>query len=230
MSERFFNFPIMMMQGVLEGWKDKKEFLKDVLYFHIENHAQKIEDLNEYEETEVQRFKRSAEFWGVKMSGNIERSYERGAELIAEFETSKVFVGISTEIFWNFYNENKTDFEWECLAAFLALKSILGNKTFCKSNNGLLYARMSGYESADVNSITLSRFHRDKIIQELEDNWNLKYYSRYTKGFYFGFDIGINDLVFEAEKRRKSTKEKLRNDEKKKALAEALKRLGSTAP
>ena len=229
-KQKFFNFPIMMMQGVLEGWKDKDEFLRDLLYYHIQSHAEKLEDLNEYEETSEQLFRRSAEYWNVTMEGSISSRLQRAVSLIEDFGGAKVFVGISTDVFWNFYNENKTDFEWECLAAFLALKSILGNKTFCKSNNGLLYARMSGYESADVNSITLSRFHRDKIIQELEDNWNLKYYSRYTKGFYFGFDIGINDLVFEAEKRRKSTKEKLRNDEKKKALAEALKRLGSTPP
>lgn len=229
-SSRYFNFPIQMMQGVLEGWKDKKEFLKDVLYFHIQNHADKLEDLNEYEETEAQRFKRSADFWGVEMQGCVESRCQRGESLLCEFEDAKVYVGISTDVFWNFYNENKTDFEWECLFAFLALKSIIGNKTYCKSNNGLLYARMSGSESVNNDSITLTRFHRDKIICELENNWGLKYYSRYTKGFYFGFDIGINDLVFEAEKRRKSTKEKLRNDEKKKALAEALKRLGSTPP
>ena len=209
MSERFFNFPIQMMQGVLEGWKEKDEFLKDVLYFHIANHAEKIEDLNEYEETEEQRFKRSAEFWGVKMSGNIERSHERGAELLEEFEKSKVFVGISTEIFWNFYQNEKTQFEWECLVAFLALKSILGKKTFCKSNNALLYARMSGNESVtDLHSLTLSRFHRDKIILKLEIEWNLKYYSRYTKGFYFGIDTTLQDLIFFAEDRRESFKAK----------------------
>lgn len=219
-----------MMQGVLEGWKDKKEFLKDVLYFHIQNHADKLEDLNEYEETEAQRFKRSADFWGVEMQGCVESRCQRGESLLCEFEDAKVYVGISTDIFWSFYNSDKSQFEWECLVAFLALKSILGKKTYCKSNNGLLYARMSGSESVNNDSITLTRFHRDKIICELENNWGLKYYSRYTKGFYFGFDIGINDLVFEAEKRRKSTKEKLRNDEKKKALVEALKRLDSTPP
>ena len=220
MSELFFNFPIQMMQGVLEGWKEKDEFLRDILYFHIENHAQKIEDLNEYEETEEQRFKRSAEFWGVKMSGNIERSHERGAELLEEFEKSKVFVGISTEIFWNFYQNEKTQFEWECLVAFLALKSILGKKTFCKSNNALLYARMSGNESVtDLHSLTLSRFHRDKIILKLEIEWNLKYYSRYTKGFYFGIDTTLQDLIFFAEDRRESFKAK----ELKKSKAEILK-------
>ena len=219
-EQRFFNFPIMMLQGVLEGWKDKKDFLKDVLFYHIENHAQKLEDLNEYEETEVQRFKRSAEYWGVKMSGNIERSHERGAELLEEFEKSKVFVGISTEIFWNFYQNEKTQFEWECLVAFLALKSILGKKTFCKSNNALLYARMSGNESVtDLHSLTLSRFHRDKIILKLEIEWNLKYYSRYTKGFYFGIDTTLQDLIFFAEDRRESFKAK----ELKKSKAEILK-------
>lgn len=219
-EQRFFNFPIMMLQGVLEGWKDKKDFLKDVLFYHIENHAQKLENLNEYEETEVQHFKRSAEFWGVKMSGNIERSHERGAELLEEFEKSKVFVGISTEIFWNFYQNEKTQFEWECLAAFLALKSILGKKTFCKSNNALLYARMSGNESVtDLHSLTFSRFHRDKIILKLEIEWNLKYYSRYTKGFYFGIDTTLQDLIFFAEDRRESFKAK----ELKKSKDEILK-------
>lgn len=219
-EQRFFNFPIMMMQGVLEGWKEKDEFLRDILYFHIANHAQKLEDLNEYEETEVQRFKRSAKFWGVKMSGNIERSYERGAELLEEFETAKVFVGINSEIFWNFYNNEKTQFEWECLAAFLALKSILGNKTFCKSNNALLYARMSGNETVkDLHSLSFSRFHRDKIILKLELEWNVKYYSRYTKGFYFGIDTTLEDLIFFAEDRRESFKAK----ELKKSKSEILK-------
>lgn len=220
MSERFYNFPIMMMQGVLEGWKEKDEFLKDILYFHIANHAQKLEDLNEFEETEVQRFKRSAEFWGVSMSGNIERSQLRGAELLDEFEKSKVFVGISSEVFWNFYQNDKTQFEWECLAAFLALKSILGNKTFCKSNNALLYARMSGNESVkDLHSLSFSRFHRDKIILKLELEWNVKYYSRYTKGFYFGIDTTLQDLIFYAEDKRESFKA----NELKKSKSEILK-------
>ena len=85
-EQRFFNFPIMMLQGVLEGWKDKKEFLRDVLYFHIQSHAYKLEDLNEYEETEAQRFKRSAEFWEVEMQGCVESRYQRGESLLCQYE------------------------------------------------------------------------------------------------------------------------------------------------
>lgn len=208
-EKKYFNFPVMMLQGVLEGWKDKDEFLTDLLYFHISNHAQKLEDLNEYEETEVLRFKRSAEYWNVSMSGNLRTRQERGAELLAAFEESKVFVGISTEVFWNYYKTLKTDLEWECLVAFLALKSILGNKSYCKTNNTLLYARMSGNESSkDDYSLTFTRFRRDKIILKLETEWNLKYYSRHTKGFYFGIDVSLKDLIFNAENRRESFKAK----------------------
>lgn len=219
-EKKYFNFPIKMLQGVLEGWKDKDEFMTDILYFHIENHAQKLEDINEYEETEVQRFKRSAEYWNVSMSGNLSSRQQRGAELLAAFEDSKVFVGISTDVFWNYYKNEKTDLEWECLVAFLALKSILGNKSYCKSNNGLLYARMSGNESSkDDYSLTFTRFHRDKIIFKLETEWNLKYYSRHTKGFYFGIDVTLKELIFNAESKR----EKLKVEALKNSKAEILK-------
>lgn len=217
---KYFNFPIEMMQGVLEGWKDKKEFLKDVLYFHIQNHADKLEDLNEYEETEAQRFKRSAEFWGVEMQGCVESRCQRGESLLCEFEDAKVYVGISTDVFWNFYNSNKSQFEWECLVAFLALKSILGKKTYCKSNNALLYARMSGNESSkDEHSITFTEYHRNKIIFKLETEWNVKYYSRYTRGFYFGIDTTLKELIFFAEEKR----DKMKATELKNSKAEILK-------
>lgn len=220
MSEaKYFNFPIKMMQGVLEGWKEKDDFLRDILYFHISNHAQKLEDLNEYEETELLRFKRSAEFWNVSMSGELRSRQKRGAELLTAFEESKVYVGINTDVFWNFYKTEKSDFEWECLVAFLALKSILGNKSYSKTNNGLLYARMSGNESSkDEHCLTFSRFHRDKIILKLETDWNLKYYSRYTKGFYFGIDVSLKDLIFNAESKR----EKLKVEALKNSKAEIL--------
>ena len=219
-QQLYFNFPIMMIRGVWEGWKDKPDFLRDILYFHIENHAQKIEDLNEYEETDAQRFKRSAEFWNVSMSGDVSSRQERGAELLAAYEESKVFVGISTDVFWNYYKTQKSDFEWECLIAFLALKSIVGNKSYCKSNNALLFARISGNESSkDDHSLTLTEYHRNKIIFKLETEWNLKYYSRYTRGFYFGINVTLQELIFEAESKR----EKLKVEQLKNTKAEILK-------
>ena len=59
------------MQGILFGKKDKKEFLDNLLYYHIYNHYLKLEKIYEdgeiMEETDLQRFKRSASFWGIKI-------------------------------------------------------------------------------------------------------------------------------------------------------------------
>lgn len=219
-EQKYFNFPIKMLQGVLDGSKDKVSFLTDLLYYHIESHAMKMEGLNEYEESETQRFKRSAEFWGVTVGDNPEKQ-KKAEQLLIENETSKVFVGINTTVFWSFYKEEKTDLEWECLVAFLALKSILGNKSYSKSNNALLYSRMSGLESAnDGYELSFTEYHRNKIIFKLETEWELKYYSRYTRGFYFGIDVSLKDLIFQAESKRESLrKESLKNNK-----AEILKR------
>lgn len=217
---KYYNFPVKMMQGVLEGWKDKIEFLQDVLYFHIYNHSQKMEDLNEYEESDAERFKRSASYWNVEMSGEINSRLKRGKKLIKDYADNKVFVGIGTEVFWNFYKSEKTDFEWECLVTFLGLKSILGHKSYCKSNNALLYARMSGNEKVtDDHVVNITEYHRNKIITQLEIDWNLKYYSRYTRGFYFGIDITLKDLIFNAEAKR----DNLKKLELKNSKAEILK-------
>ena len=64
-----------------------------------------------------------------------------------------------------------------------------------------------------------------KIKTELRDNWNLITYSRYTRGFYVSFKLDLEQLVYEAEKRRKSTKEKQAQLAEKLALEKALSRL-----
>ena len=104
------------MQGILFGKKDKKEFLDNLLYYHIYNHYLKLEKIYEdgeiMEETDLQRFKRSASFWGIKL-GNPEYSFEMGEYLHSQ--KYKTFVGLNKNIFWDFYKNKKTLFDWECL-------------------------------------------------------------------------------------------------------------------
>ena len=64
-----------------------------------------------------------------------------------------------------------------------------------------------------------------KIKKELRDNWGLVYYARYTRGFYVSFKMELDALVFEAEKRRKSTREKQYRTAEMQALEKANKRL-----
>ena len=212
------------MQGILFGKKDKKEFLDNLLYYHIYNHYLKLEKIYEdgeiMEETDLQRFKRSASFWGIKL-GNPEYSFEMGEYLHSQ--KYKTFVGLNKNIFWDFYKNKKTLFDWECLFAHLALKSILGKKEYAKTDNSMFYARMLGKETkkeyeALKKGLNFTRWHRDTIITELETNWGLKYYSRNIRGFYFGYDIELEKLIQIAESKRENFKREQLKQTKKEIL------------
>lgn len=226
---KYFNFPIHLMQGILKSNEQtKKEFLNNLLYYAVYRHSILIEDLNEYEETESERFKRSAEWFKVSL-GNLNFALSKGKILYSKYENAKVFVGLNLDIFWKFYKSNKTNYQWECLFSFLALKSIIGKKKFVKTNNQMLYTRMAGKEKVKeyqkLKGFNFTRYHLDKIKTELQINWGLQYYSRYTKGFYAGFDIDLETLIYEAEKKKDSMKAALLKAEKKATLNTVLERI-----
>ncbi|WP_185286758.1 hypothetical protein [Chryseobacterium indologenes] len=226
---KYFNFPVQIMQGVLKAnGQIKKEFLNSLLYYAIYKHSLFIEDLNEYEETEEERFKRSAQWLDVSL-GNLDYALSKGETQYSKYKNTKVFTGLNTKIFWDFYKNDKTDYQWECLFAFLALKSIIGKKHYVKTNNQLLFTRMAGKEKVKeyqiLKGFNFTRYHLDKIKTELQINWGLKYYSRYTKGFYAGFDIDLESLIYEAEKRKDSMKIVLLKEEKKTTVNTVLERI-----
>ena len=84
-------------------------------------------------------------------------------------------------------------------------------------------------ELSDEVKVYANRYQIDKIKKELIFNWYLVYYSRHTRGFYVSFKLDIEELVFEAEKKRKSVKEKQQKQAQNEALKKALERL-KTAP
>ncbi|ALR31246.1 hypothetical protein ATE47_12265 [Chryseobacterium sp. IHB B 17019] len=226
---KYFNFPIHLMQGILKSNQEgKKDFLSNLLYYSLYGHSIFIEDLNQYEETEEERFKRSASWLNVKLA-NVDYALSRGKQLHSKYRNSKVYTGLNTDIFWDFYKNDKTDYIWECLFTFLALKSIIGKKQYAKTNNQMMFTRMAGKEKVKdylaLKGFDFTRYHLDKIKTELQINWGLKYYSRYTKGFYVGFDIDLKELVFEAEKRKESMKINLLKESKKSALNIALEKI-----
>lgn len=217
------------MQGILKSNQEgKKDFLSNLLYYSLYGHSIFIEDLNQYEETEEERFKRSASWLNVKLA-NVDYALSRGKQLHSKYRNSKVYTGLNTDIFWDFYKNDKTDYIWECLFTFLALKSIIGKKQYAKTNNQMMFTRMAGKEKVKdyqaLKGFDFTRYHLDKIKTELQINWGLKYYSRYTKGFYVGFDIDLKELVFEAEKRKESMKINLLKESKKSALNIALEKI-----
>jgi len=70
-----------------------------------------------------------------------------------------------------------------------------------------------------------NRYHFDKVKQELQQKWNVKYYARYTRGFYVSLTMDYEKLVLEAEKRRKSYLDKQLKIKQRAALEKARQQL-----
>jgi hypothetical protein len=225
---KYFNFPIELLEGFMEN---KSNVLYNILCYAIYSHSIGLNF-----GSDIERIKASADFFNVKI-GNIQGIKTNGKELLNRIDSKCPKVGINTKIYWDYRDNYKNDFEDVCLLAFLAIKSILNKKPYCKIDNRFLLARMDGKaKSCDFEALSPSirkfanEYQTKKIKYQLSDSWNLKTYSRYTRGFYVSFSLNINDLIYEAEKRRKSVKEKQSKLLQNEAVKNALIRLNQSRP
>lgn len=134
-------------------------------------------------------------------------------------DKSKPGIGIESSLFWKYAKSNDMDFK--TLWAFLAIKSILGNKPYQKLNNRLIIARMAGFTSYDEllsyhlnqkKSIPLYiwnpddkekvRYRMDKIKKELTKHYHLTFYGIGTRGFYVSSKLTLEKLIYEVESNR----------------------------
>ncbi len=218
----YINFPVQLLNGFLI---DYRVCLANMLYYAIYTHSvDKLEFEGSYES--------AVKYFGCE-NNNAAKSKQKGEELYNSIPLKSPKVGLKLSTFWDYYKSEKSEFEIACLLGFLAIKSIVQNKAFCKITNLYWLSRMDGntgtveaeYELSDKVRKYALRYRSDKLKEELQDNWDLKYYSRHTRGFYVSFKLELDQLMYEAEKRRKSTIHKQREFEKKVALEKALERL-----
>ncbi len=225
---KYFNFPVELLSDFIN---DSSKVLNNISDYAIYSHSLNLEYGDELE-----CMKASAKFFHVTLS-NIRNTLKNGKKQFENIKQTGPKVGINFSIFWDYYKNEKSEFDKVCLLAFLAIKSILQTKPYCKIDNRFLLARMDGKaKSCDFESLSPSilkyanEYQTKKIKTRLSESWNLTTYSRYTRGFYVSFSLNLNDLVYEAEKRRKSVKEKqnriLQND----AVKNALLRLNQSRP
>ena len=142
--------------------------------------------------------------------------------------------GINLDTFWDYYKNGKTEFDKVCLLAYLAIRSVLQNQAYTKLTTPYLLSRMAGKTHSiapealphDILKYNID-YRMRKIKTALRDGWGLITYSRHLRGFYVSYKMTLDELVFEAEKRRKSTKEKQYKLKEKEALAKALQKLNA---
>lgn len=183
-----------------------------------------------------EHYKLHLAYESLGISGNKQHCIKVAKEICNRIPKCEPMPMINTKFLFEFRDKDKSDFELIQLTAFIAIKSILGVKPYAKTNKAHIVSRMLGYSSIKHIPDTLKtkirellqkyskRHHIDKLIKELEMNWNVVTYSKYNRGMYVAISkrVNIYELALIAEsKKQKHKAEALKttkNDARQKAL------------
>jgi len=137
------------------------------------------------------------EIVGIDLNGR----YRRGEILYNSIPKNNPKCGIRSKMILDFYLNEKKEFEAISFLAFCAIRSIVQDNDCCLITNKYLMARMAG-EASTKDCIALpellesytKRYRMDKLKEELQNNWGLKLYGIYTRGFYVSFKMDLDEL------------------------------------
>lgn len=220
MENRFLNIPIPMLKGLFEN---STKFFNDVFDVGIYLYSITLEG------AEVERYEGALKFLGITKA-NISTAIKNAKSIISNLPDKYPVAGIDKDMLFNYYKNAKSEFELICLAAFLGIKSIIGKKPFDKTNKAMIHARMFGYiipndlpkNLTPLQKKYLLRWHMDKVITELQLNWNLKVFWNHNRGIYISFELPLEKLAAVVDKKgRKAKIQELK--EQKKRIRENLK-------
>jgi len=205
-----------------------------------------IEQLNLIMEKDIDFRNKVIEFYQMQLSyssleitGNIQNCLKKGKEIEEQIPIGEPMPMISKSLLFDFRDNEKKEIDLIQLVSYIAVKSILGVKSFVKTNKMHIVCRMFGYSSVkhlpvkmptNINSLFLKyshRYHIDKVLTQLELNWNVLTYSNNIRGMYVAMSnkINIEQLVLSAETRKHKNRIAELKRQKKEATAKALEQL-----
>lgn len=220
---KYYNVPIELLKGFIN---DSIRCLDDVLYFATYEQSLKYEIDND-EEPLLKNYKTAMSWLGYN-GGNTKKDFERGEELYNSLNIGYARVGINRELFWDYYKNKKTEFEKILFLAHLALKSIIGNKPYIKTNNQFWFSRMAGSTttiSTEELPLEISswqtRRKTERIKNNLELDWGLVTCSTNQRGFWISYKLDIQqllDIEFKSREAYKLKELKKKKSEARKAV------------
>lgn len=218
-KQKYLNIPVPMLK---ELHTNSHRFLNNVFDVGIYLYSKTLTG------TEEKRYKDSMNFFGIKQS-NIKNGILNAKNILSQIPGKYPVVGIEVKMLFDFYKNEKSDFDLMCLGTFLAIRSILGTKPYCKTNKALIHARLFGYISTKEMPSNLSplekkyqiRWHMDKVLNELQANWFLKLISNHQRGMYISFDFSLDDLALKSETNKQLSKIMRFKEAKRKAIENA---------
>lgn len=251
----YINFPVDLLKNY---FNNPKQVLDDILFYALWNYAKDLnvneyyikkifseEDFDRYnltkEDLEENIYDGACNYVYEKASfliaenkflvrvGNVEISIKRGKELVNTYNHTKPpFSNIKQSIYFDYYKNEKDEWQNIMLLAFLGIRSIIGDKTYCKITNDYLFARMAGERKAITSGKYLPKEikkyyteHYKRMIRvELEEKWHMTSYC--GRGYFASFDLEYKDLVKNIHKNSLKYRAK-KTSKKKKEINEIVK-------
>lgn len=234
-DEVYFNFPI----SIIATYKDDpKGTIQNIYKFCLyERYLELTENSTSSElsnSNDLERFRISLGHYGFSTETNDHMFLKSKVTYETFIKYKCARAGVKYSIIDRYdYEFESIGFDEVCFLMFIGLKSILGNSSYKKTNKKLLFNRMLGNNKTvlEIENLPVfvkkytSEYQFIKMIQELEINWNLKYYSRHMRGFYFSFTLDIRQLIITAERNKESNKKKIFHENKKKIIKETLSKI-----
>jgi hypothetical protein len=216
----FINVPIQLLSGFID---DTRLSIRDIYHYSLYAQFVKLDKGSDKE-----KYRRACE-WLNFQELDREENLRHGKVLFERYLNSPM-TGIERSLYTEYNKHEKSEFDKACFLAFHALKSIVGNKTFQKTDNKLLWARMDGKiktiqnveELSDKVRFFTQEYQTLKIKRELQENWGVVYYAQQTRGFYVSFKMDLKSLIMEVLKRKRKTLEKQRLDTLRSLEKEAI--------
>lgn len=215
MSEkiRYLTFPVAILKDSLT---DVKQCVNNAMYYCLYDYCQRHTGMKD------SLIDEAGHFYGITWY-NKKNAYANGRVLYNLIPPKSPKTSITKKMIFDFYNNEKSEFEIVVFLAFAAIRSILQKQPYIKITNDYLIGRMSGNsgKGESINPLLTkytSRYQLDKIKRELEINWGLKLYGNHTRGYYVSFELALDNLIMQAELKRKRYKEKQLRNRKNEAL------------
>ena len=156
------------------------------------------------------------------ISCNTGRQIMAGKKLLENIPDREPWPMVNINLLFQYYKEEKTSWQLAQFAAYIAIRSILGKKSYCKTNKQMILARIFGYKTLrqlQESKLTPStkelvikysnRYWMDRLLKTLETDWNILIYSfKGSYGLYIGIEnkINMDSFIMAIESKRESRK------------------------
>lgn len=215
---------------IAELYTNRNKFFNDVFDVGVYLYSKTLDG------SEEKCYRDALKFFEVTQGCSVSSAIKNAKKVLYDLPTVYPVTGLEIDRYFDYYKKEKSEFEICCLGGFLGCKSIIGAKPLCKTNKNLIHARMFGYSTVKDLPEKLTplqekykiRWHMDKLLMELQENWFLKVFSNHQRGMYISFDLSLKELAIKSEESKQRTKKQLFKEAKKKAIAEAKQHINST--